>query len=110
MTQSPLTSTVGDFWRMVWEQRAESVVVMATEEEGRWWPQGQGASQRHSLVIGRSWAEGISIIIRVVDWERFNVRKNYRAFMIMHYPMYTLLMYYCFTHAMINSVAVGTPI
>ena len=58
VTQSPLTSTVGDFWRMVWEQRAESVVVMATEEEGRWWPQGQGASQRHSLVIGRSWAEG----------------------------------------------------
>ena len=108
MTQSPLTSTVGDFWRMVWEQRAESVVVMATEEEGRWWPQGQGASQRHSLVIGRSWAEGISIVIRVVDWERFNVRKL--SCIHDHYPMYTLLMYYCFTHAIINLVAVGTPI
>ena len=59
VTQAPLTSTMGDFWRMVWEQRAESVVVMATEEEGRWWPQGQGASERHSLVIGRSWAEGM---------------------------------------------------
>ena len=58
VTQAPLTNTIGDFWRMVWEQRAGSVVVMATEEEERWWPQGQGASQRHSLVIGRSWAEG----------------------------------------------------
>ena len=58
VTQAPLSNTTGDFWRMVWEQRAESVVVMTTEEEGRWWPEGQGASQRHSLVIGRSWAEG----------------------------------------------------
>ena len=65
MTQAPLTNTVGDFWRMVWEQRVGSVVVMATEEEERWWPQGQGASQRHSLVIGRSWAEGKCMIIIV---------------------------------------------
>lgn len=63
VSQAPLSTTTGDFWRMVWEQRVESIVAIATEEEGQWWPEGQGASQRHSLVIGRSWAEGTVIII-----------------------------------------------
>lgn len=32
-TQGPLSETFGDFWRMVWEQRAASVVMMTRLEE-----------------------------------------------------------------------------
>lgn len=32
-TQGPLPETFGDFWRMVWEQRAASVVMMTKLEE-----------------------------------------------------------------------------
>lgn len=32
-TQGPLPETFGDFWRMVWEQRAASVVMMTRLEE-----------------------------------------------------------------------------
>ena len=63
VTQAPLSSTTGDFWRMVWEQRTSIVVAMVTEEEGRWWPEGYGSQQRHSLVVGRSWAEGVALDI-----------------------------------------------
>lgn len=32
-TQGPLSETFGDFWRMVWEQRTASVVMMTRLEE-----------------------------------------------------------------------------
>lgn len=32
-TQGPLPETFGDFWRMVWEQRAATVVMMTKLEE-----------------------------------------------------------------------------
>lgn len=32
-TQGPLSETFGDFWRMVWEQRAATVVMMTRLEE-----------------------------------------------------------------------------
>jgi netrin-G3 ligand len=39
-TQGPLPETFGDFWRMVWEQRSTTVVMMTKLEErsrvGRW--------------------------------------------------------------------------
>ena len=60
VTQAPTTNTTGDFWRMVWEQRTSIVVVITSADEGMWWPKSQGSLQRHSLVIGRSWAEGKS--------------------------------------------------
>ncbi|RWS23299.1 Tyrosine-protein phosphatase Lar-like protein [Leptotrombidium deliense] len=43
-TQGPLPETVGDFWRMVWEQRSASVVMMTKLEErtrikcDQYWP------------------------------------------------------------------------
>lgn len=46
-TQGPLPETFGDFWRMVWEQRSATVVMMTRLEEksrvrcyGKAWPQG----------------------------------------------------------------------
>ena len=39
-TQGPLAETFGDFWRMVWEQRTASVVMMTRlEEKSRVWNQ-----------------------------------------------------------------------
>ena len=43
-TQGPLPETIGDFWRMVWEQRSSSVVMMTKLEErarvkcDQYWP------------------------------------------------------------------------
>ena len=44
-TQSPLPDTVDDFWRMIWEQKAATIVMLTKEKEGgrvkcqRYWPQ-----------------------------------------------------------------------
>lgn len=32
-TQGPLPETFGDFWRMVWEQRSATIVMMTRLEE-----------------------------------------------------------------------------
>lgn len=36
MTQGPLTNTVDDFWRMVWEHRASAIVMLCSlVEDGK---------------------------------------------------------------------------
>lgn len=46
-TQGPLPETFGDFWRMVWEQRSATVVMMTRlEEKSRVRCYGQGLAPR----------------------------------------------------------------
>ena len=45
-TQGPLPDTAADFWRMVWEYKCASIVMLTKEKEGtrvrchRYWPDG----------------------------------------------------------------------
>ncbi len=51
VTQAPIPSTFGDFWRLVWEHRVGVVVVLTREEEvGDWWPE-EGDEHSYSLVV-----------------------------------------------------------
>lgn len=58
VTQSPTVDTVGDLWRLVWEQRVGVVVVLTCDGEvGEWWPE-EGEARSHALVVGREWVNG----------------------------------------------------
>lgn len=49
--QGPLPTTMGDFWQMVWEQKANVVAMMTQEIEGgkvkcqRYWPDSPGTTE-----------------------------------------------------------------
>lgn len=55
-TQGPLPNTVGDFWRMVWEQKSKTIVMMTQlEERGRvkcvqYWPSRDSVTY-HNITI-----------------------------------------------------------
>jgi len=52
-SQGPLPNTVGDFWRMVWEQQVHLLLMLTAETEGRrvkchrYWPQRGAMPARH---------------------------------------------------------------
>ncbi|XP_075265681.1 receptor-type tyrosine-protein phosphatase S-like isoform X1 [Convolutriloba macropyga] len=55
-TQGPLEETLGDFWRMVWEQNSYTVVMMTKLEEksrtkcDRYWPEKVGEGETYGLI------------------------------------------------------------
>lgn len=56
-TQGPLPDTSDDFWRMVWEQKCATVVMLTKEREGgrvkchRYWPTTGASNFRQYQVI-----------------------------------------------------------
>ncbi|XP_041938242.1 receptor-type tyrosine-protein phosphatase H isoform X1 [Alosa sapidissima] len=56
-TQGPLTSTVSDFWRMIWEQKSERIVMVTNcIENGKakcdqYWPQDPSPCRHGDLLI-----------------------------------------------------------
>ncbi|PIK55803.1 putative receptor-type tyrosine-protein phosphatase alpha [Apostichopus japonicus] len=55
MTQSPLTSIVEDFWRLVFDYNCTSIVVLNTIDDSdesvtEYWPGGQGGTGTHGLM------------------------------------------------------------
>lgn len=52
-TQGPLPETLSDFWRMVWEQRASTIVMMTRlEEKSRVSTGGHTTSEHDDKLIG----------------------------------------------------------
>ncbi|XP_057299709.1 receptor-type tyrosine-protein phosphatase F-like isoform X2 [Hydractinia symbiolongicarpus] len=55
-TQAPLESTIGDFWRMIWEQNCATIVMLSKEVEGGqvkvhpYWPQKSSSKVEHFIV------------------------------------------------------------
>uniref|UniRef100_A0A3Q2Z9V2 Protein tyrosine phosphatase non-receptor type 20 n=1 Tax=Hippocampus comes TaxID=109280 RepID=A0A3Q2Z9V2_HIPCM len=55
--QGPLPTTMGDFWQMVWEQKANVVAMMTQEIEGgkvkcqRYWPDSVKKKHRHLMNV-----------------------------------------------------------
>ncbi|XP_066915195.1 receptor-type tyrosine-protein phosphatase S-like isoform X3 [Clytia hemisphaerica] len=55
-TQAPLESTIGDFWRMIWEQNCGTIVMLSKEFEGQqskvhpYWPQKGSPKIEHFIV------------------------------------------------------------
>lgn len=64
-TQGPLPNTVGDFWRMVWEQKSRTIVMMTQlEERGRvkcvqYWPTREPETH-HGITISVSMVEELA--------------------------------------------------
>ncbi|XP_022238599.1 tyrosine-protein phosphatase non-receptor type 23-like [Limulus polyphemus] len=53
VTQSPLSTAYGDFWTMVWEQQAEVVICLQSNQELNpplYWPTERGQSIKHGPV------------------------------------------------------------
>lgn len=59
-TQSPLPNTTEDFWRMVWEQKCATIVMLTQETEGvkmdwhKYWPDSGVSNISHLQVIRHS--------------------------------------------------------
>lgn len=61
--QAPIPSTIGDFWRMIWEQGVGVIIVLCKEEEADpWWPE-EGDEHIYSLVMGGAWMDSKSNLI-----------------------------------------------
>lgn len=50
-TQGPLPDTADDFWRLVWEQKSASIVILAREREGGKVSYGMALDMVRSLTV-----------------------------------------------------------
>ena len=56
-TQAPLQTTVNDFWRMVWEFKSKTIVMICNMmEEGQntcypYWPTMEGETQKYGKIL-----------------------------------------------------------
>ncbi|XP_053394772.1 tyrosine-protein phosphatase Lar-like isoform X3 [Mercenaria mercenaria] len=93
-TQGPLPETFGDFWRMVWEQRCATIVMMTKLEErsrikcDQYWP-GRGAETyglMHVLLVDV--AELATYTIRTFHIQRYGVpeKREVRQFQFTAWP------------------------
>ncbi|KAJ2884546.1 Tyrosine-protein phosphatase non-receptor type 13 [Coemansia asiatica] len=83
-TQGPLNHSIGDFWRMVWEQQARGIVMLANPVEGLrpkcsvYWPQALMASLKLgdivvTLIDERPMRDCLSVVVRKIRLTHANV-------------------------------------
>lgn len=91
-TQGPLPNTVGDFWRMVWEQKSRTIVMMTQlEERGRvkcvqYWPSRDSVTY-HSITITSCDVEELAYYtIRTFRLQYGNQIREVRQFQFTAWP------------------------
>uniref|UniRef100_A0A6G1SL08 protein-tyrosine-phosphatase n=1 Tax=Aceria tosichella TaxID=561515 RepID=A0A6G1SL08_9ACAR len=91
-TQGPLPNTVGDFWRMVWEQNSRTIVMMTQlEERGRvkcvqYWPSRDSVTYHGITIIACSVEELAYYSIRTFKLQYNNELREIRQFQFTAWP------------------------
>lgn len=91
-TQGPLPNTVGDFWRMVWEQNSRTLVMMTQlEERGRvkcvqYWPSRDSVTYHGITIIACSVEELAYYSIRTFRLQYNNELREIRQFQFTAWP------------------------
>ncbi|KAJ2723981.1 hypothetical protein GGI07_002268 [Coemansia sp. Benny D115] len=95
-TQGPLNHSIGDFWRMVWEQGAKAVVMLANPKESLrtkcavYWPEKTASSMRLgdvtvTLIDERPMQDCLSVIVRKLELMHSAHPGELRVVTQMHY-------------------------
>ena len=91
-TQGPLPTTVGDFWRMVWEQKSRTIVMMTQlEERGRvkcvqYWPSRDSVTYHGITIIASDVEELAYYSIRTFRLQHKNEIRDVRQFQFTAWP------------------------
>lgn len=91
-TQGPLPNTVGDFWRMVWEQNSRTIVMMTQlEERGRvkcvqYWPSRDSVTYHGISITAVNLEEFAYYNIRTFELQYNNDKREVRQFQFTAWP------------------------
>lgn len=91
-TQGPLPNTVGDFWRMVWEQKSRTLVMMTQlEERGRvkcvqYWPSRDSVTYHGITIVACNVEELAYYSIRTFRLQYNNEVREIRQFQFTAWP------------------------